>query len=540
MRRRPFGRHGTAAGGGSDGPGSDGPGSRGGADGRGTDKGGTDGYDAQAAAAPRRVGGRVPGAGPADHRFGTVIAVGLTGDGRPHRSGAGTLLGALGLAGLAATGQTAILLALGLAAGAGLLAVLIAAPGAGALALIAMAQLDGVVEIANRASPVSLFKLLSAATLAALALLLARTKARTGRPAPSGPVVLSLFFALWVALTHFLSPMGAAGREQTIDLLSTLLLVPIIALSLGTARDLDRAVLILAASGAISALLVLLEAKGGIRLTPVIDAQDIADWRGEIRSSGGSAENPTTAAQLIAVSFMVAVVMALRDPARRWLWAALAGLCLMGLPLMGARSAILATGTGLALLAWRYRRHPRFPLAMAACVAGGLALLPFVPASLWERFDVLGDLFDGGNTSDRTLLRRISYNLIGLDLLSQNPVFGTGPGGFPQHYAGADYRWYPGRELMPRRLHNAYLEVAAETGLVGLGLFLGALGGAVTMALRAARGMGAAAARASALGHALVVFLVASLFMPNEDIKYLWILVALCAKAAWLARKDPA
>jgi O-antigen ligase len=60
-------------------------------------------------------------------------------------------------------------------------------------------------------------------------------------------------------------------------------------------------------------------------------------------------------------------------------------------------------------------------------------------------------------------------------VLAEHPLLGVGPGNYKVHYMDPDYRWMPGRGVVPRQLHNMYLEVATETGVVGFVLFAGML-----------------------------------------------------------------
>jgi O-antigen ligase len=91
-----------------------------------------------------------------------------------------------------------------------------------------------------------------------------------------------------------------------------------------------------------------------------------------------------------------------------------------------------------------------FPLAY------GFARAPYSPP-LWNAAKVVGH--------GRAALWGEAY-----EILRENPATGIGPGGFrvasPSARAHAPYRW----------THNEYVQQAAETGLIGLGLLLSLLG----------------------------------------------------------------
>lgn len=467
-------------------------------------------------------------------------------------AGAASLAGLVGLSGLASvlTGRPLVALAAIPAAIAAMW--LLLHPFAGIAILTAFSQLDGFALILSKALPLSAFKLLTALTLLAIIIEAARRGLWSGRPRPSPVVTLSLCFACWLIVSYLMSDYRAEGRAHLIGFLSTILLVPMVALTATTYRRVRLLVLIVALSGAVSAALVILETLTGIRIIPHADPADIAAWRGQIRSAGASAYNPTTAAHMVTASSFIWIVLALEGRHRRGLCAALALLCVVALAMMAARSAILAFGlTGL-VLAWRYRRHRLFPLGVALGLMLSVAALPFVPQTTAQRFMAV---FEGANTSDRTLLRRMSYNLIGLEQVARHPVAGIGPGAYPTVYASHEYRWYPGREQDRRQLHNSYMEVAAETGLVGLALFVAVLLAGFRAALRTARSSdGAAPARglrdatggdpqraalARGLCYGFGAFLVASLFMPNEDTKYMWLLAILSGQLALTSSRQP-
>ncbi|MCE8514349.1 O-antigen ligase family protein [Ruegeria pomeroyi] len=406
----------------------------------------------------------------------------------------------------------------------------------GAYLLVALAQLDGIALLVDQRLPISLFKAVTALVLLSLVLTVRRHPLMQGRLRLSPTAMFTLLFAIWLCVSYLASDWQSYSYDHTKGFLQTLLLVPILGLTVTSPRHLRRMVLVIAASGAISAVFVILETVFGLRLLPYADEGDVAAWLGAVRSAGASAYNPTTSSHLMAVSLMLALVMALYDWRGRRLWVLISLLCLVALPMMGARSGAIAVAMGIGLIGFRMRHHRLFPVVALGALAALVVAVLNAPDTLVERFGVLGDFLGEGDTSDRSLLRRLSYNQIGLALWAEHPVTGLGPGAYPVNYASDAFRWYPGREAEARQLHNAYLEVAVETGIVGIALFLGALLSAAWAALKAGlHPVTETQVLAQALGVAMAVFMFASLFMPNEDIKYTWILAALCARAAQLA-----
>jgi O-antigen ligase len=333
-------------------------------------------------------------------------------------------------------------------------------------------------------------------------------------------------FLFWAVFCFTLSLHPAAGARYLGKLATAI--GPALCVIAIVDRPLHVRVLIWSAilASAASAAIVLIEHHTHTRLVATSLAATTADFDGVARSSGGSDQNATTAAQMLMVGFVLAAAW-LASGERRWriVLIAIAALGAVALMLMSARSAVIGAGAAAMLILWSFRRSHLFPLVLLAAVTGGAALIVFAPPTLLLRFHAIEDF-----GQDQTLVRRITYLKIGFDLLRQSPVWGVGPGNFPLYYVSDAYRWMPGRELIPRELHNTYLDVATELGTIGLILFAIVIGQALRGAWRGTQG-GDAHARASfAVGMALVALLVGCVFMPHKDMRYLWLLLALAER----------
>lgn len=407
-------------------------------------------------------------------------------------------------------------------------------PFVGLTLLLVLAQLDAVSNMVSAGLPVSAYKLLTVATLAGYGL----TSFRMNPQDRLGPNAIELryavLFALSVGISFLLSRYKSAGLDYLFGLLGVMVILYLIVVLTDTVARLEALVIALVVAGFVTAITVLAETALGVRFVSTSDAAATAAFQGQARSAGMSDYNPTTAAHMLLATTILAGMLAIGHHRYR----AFAGLTfLVGVPALVttlARSAIIALVLVALLFAWNHRRHRLAPFVLLCSFVAAILALPLLPDAFWERMASVLNI-----EMDRTLLRRVSYNLIGLDLFFQNPFFGIGPGNFPEYYAGNEYRWFPGREPVPRQLHNSYLEVATETGLIGLILFLGVM----LSALR--RGFQAAASAdkrvsglAAACSYAFAAFLVASFFMPNQDTKFMWILPGLCI-AAWRVMPPP-
>ncbi|WP_264212631.1 O-antigen ligase family protein [Leisingera thetidis] len=404
-------------------------------------------------------------------------------------------------------------------------------PFAALLLLVTFSHLDALASILSQALPLSAFKLLTVAALGGM-LLQGYRKPRQLRLGPASRTKsLVMLFLIWLCISYLTCKFPEAGKDHVIGFASVIVLFFLIVALADTPGRLRGLVWVLVGTGLVSGLFVLAEGVLGVRLVATEAAATTAQFEGQARSAGASNYNPTTAAHMLLCTVVMAAVLFFEHKPLRWFSGAVVLIGMAGLVLTLARSAAIAFALIALVYMWQNRKHRLFPLMLVCLAAAAAAAVPFVPEVYWER---MGTIFEQG--SDRTLLRRFSYNLIGLQLLWENPVFGVGPGNYPHFYAGDEFRWYPGREPAPRQLHNSYMEIAAELGVVGLALFLGVMLSAMKAALQAVRArVPGLSVFAKALAYGFAAFLIASLFMPNEDTKFMWILPALCVAARQLS-----
>lgn len=409
----------------------------------------------------------------------------------------------------------------------------------GVVLLYAMfSQLDAVGNQLTASLPVSMGEMLfGGIILCAAALLLAQPVRpdRLDQPILPHGVKLILLLGCWIIFSWTLSEHRDAGVDYMGKLVAAI--VPALAamLILSRVNAISWTVLAIIAAGAVSAVIVLIEVKTGTRLVATSIAATTASYEDTARSSGGSDMNPTTAAQMLMVSTVMALALVMAGFRQfRLILIGIGLLGLVALALMSARSAVIGAAAACALMAWRHRQHPLFPaMVIAGLIAAGIGL-SFAPPALIERFTAIGDF-----AKDQTLYRRITYLRIGFDLVSQHPVWGIGPGNFPSYYVTDEYRFFPGRVLEPRELHNSYVDTVTEYGLVGFGLSAMIVASAFA-ALRKGREAADKALQpiAFALTMGLTALLVACFFMPHKDMRYLWLMVALALQCGVLATGD--
>jgi O-antigen ligase len=142
-------------------------------------------------------------------------------------------------------------------------------------------------------------------------------------------------------------------------------------------------------------------------------------------------------------------------------------------------------------------------------------------------------------TADASLVGRATENLAAFNTFRDHPVLGVGPGEFFASYSQDEGNALDLRFLQTRRhAHNLYLEMAADVGVLGLGMFLAIV--LLTMAqLRRlshvwARRRPEMAELARALILALVAYLASGIFLQLSFQRYFWFLIALANATIWI------
>ena len=204
----------------------------------------------------------------------------------------------------------------------------------------------------------------------------------------------------------------------------------------------------------------------------------------------------------------------------------------------GAFLALVAFAlpSGIALA----RRRPRLVPVFAALVAVALYV---TPAGLWERLgglskatsiETIGDMDPEGSARVRFAVLQTAGRI-----LADHPVLGVGLGAYA--HANRDYN----PALGGYDTHNTYVNIAAETGLPGLLLFLGMMISLLREAIAARRyadrvGSSSGAAelpRWLLLG--LIAFLVAAVFGSFSKLAFVYVYLTLLWSASRAALATP-
>ncbi len=146
-------------------------------------------------------------------------------------------------------------------------------------------------------------------------------------------------------------------------------------------------------------------------------------------------------------------------------------LCIL---LVGRRGEFLAAAAMVLIVSLVYCRI-KFQKRHWFILLGALAVLAVLLACLWPLFEKIPFLYRYIRTfeklfsgADITSGRLELWNMAWL-LFLKNPVFGIGWGGFANHVS-EDFRALHGQDVMD--VHNTYLQLLCETGIVGTVLIL--------------------------------------------------------------------
>lgn len=213
------------------------------------------------------------------------------------------------------------------------------------------------------------------------------------------------------------------------------------------------------------------------------------------------------------------------------LWALV--VCSLSIVFTYSRGAFVALVAMLAFLL--IVRRPRL---RGVLIAAGVAalLMPLVPSSYVHRMATLvGAIRQPEETigvQDASLRGRLSENLAAGQMFLDHPLIGVGLGNYPVRYQDYSQQLMLDSRSTERSPHSLYLEIAAETGIVGLlalGIILWVPIRCILDARRSLRDPKLAEIRgmADAIAIGLLGYLVGSFFLHATHMRYFWLLAGI-------------
>lgn len=193
------------------------------------------------------------------------------------------------------------------------------------------------------------------------------------------------------------------------------------------------------------------------------------------------------------------------------------------------------------ILIVRERRLNPYKIAAGVLVILAI-LLPILPPGYLDRIVTLSDVLPADVTqqTEASFRGRSSEMTIAAQMFADHPILGVGYLNYENHYA--DYNALLGLDdrAGAREAHDLYLEVLAETGIIGFLAFAAVLIGLFAAMQRAKRQFRLMqrddlAGWLSAVEYGLVSYLSTSIFLHGAYIRYLWLLVAVALGGTVLA-----
>jgi len=351
-------------------------------------------------------------------------------------------------------------------------------------------------------------------------------------------------------LLHFVSALTSARPYDSVDsleawLIEGLLLALLVANAVRTRAEVRTAAVALVAAGAVMGSVAIAQQFLGAAEHPFygfgqLDAT-ISDASGEIRTRlSGPIGETNRFAQIMAVLIPIAAVCAATAERRkRAAWWAAAALIIGGMLFAFSRGAIVALGLALpfALLFHVVRvRHLIVTVIAAICVLAAMPHYAERVVSIGQvALQTIGVGPVGFRNADGASRGRMTEMKAAGMLFLDHPVMGAGPGLAPHYYQ--EYASLVGGKVRAdtRRTHNLYLQLAAETGVIGLAAFAHVVALTFSGLDRARRQLERTDRQlwgvVCGLELALIVSLASSLFLHAAYIRYFWLLIGLSAAA---------
>ncbi|MBI3169152.1 MAG: O-antigen ligase family protein [Chloroflexi bacterium] len=194
----------------------------------------------------------------------------------------------------------------------------------------------------------------------------------------------------------------------------------------------------------------------------------------------------------------------------------------------------------VAMLAIFHRGQLRY---LMAAMTISILLFSVLPSRFTERIGTLSEFLPGasqsadGVSSDYSIRGRTSEMIVALEMFGDHPILGVGLGNYPAYYQQYSQRLGLDLRAEARQAHSLYLEVAAETGLLGLfsfGLLLWVILRSAWRAVRAlaANGLVPTANMVAAFVFGFCGHLFASLFIHSVYPRNFWLLAGIALSAA--------
>lgn len=264
--------------------------------------------------------------------------------------------------------------------------------------------------------------------------------------------------------------------------------------------------------------------------------QNIAGETNDYRA-GGPVGDPNYFAQMMVVMVPIAMdrLWNERNNILRLLAALSVGICAFSVILTYSRGGFLAMVVVIAAMLFIFHRGQLHYFIFVLALA--MLFVNILPSRFTERLATLTALIPGSSNSDAiasdySFRGRYSELIVSVKMFYDHPVLGVGLGNYSVLYQRYSQRLGIDLRAEERQAHSLYLEVAAETGLLGVfsfGLLLWLGGKMIWKAQLSLTGSGLTSISNMVMSYALgfVGYLTAAIFIHQAYPRNFWILVGI-------------
>ena len=284
---------------------------------------------------------------------------------------------------------------------------------------------------------------------------------------------------------------------------------------------------------------------GFAKISQAVIGQDDQGQGGDIRLAGPIGEK-NRYAQILLVLIPLGLFRVWGE--RRLLLKVAASLatlfCALGIALTYSRGAALGFAIAIGLMAVLGYIRPKQVLALAL----GAAVLFTLQPTYLERLYTLEAITNvtgsaGSAAEDGSIRKRANETIAAFLVFSDHPILGVGRGLFPVYYGNYADEVGISSDAESKQAHNLYTGMLAEVGIVGFLLFMAIFVVTFIDLERVRRRWKVRqpeyANMATAFALAIVAYLASGMFLHLSYERYLWILMALAASAAWIGMHAP-
>lgn len=345
---------------------------------------------------------------------------------------------------------------------------------------------------------------------------------------------------VWLA-SYFVAQDRSASVEQIIEIGKNFVILLVVVYSLNSQSSWKQVIWLIILSTTFLATLGAYQAITGNYGQTFWQLAVVTPDVTQMRLSG-SVGDPNFHGQILAAVLPLAVYRVLDDksPMLRVGAAGAAFLLVFAILNTYSRGAFLAMVVTLALIA--IERRLKFSLVILVLITT-LVMMQFLPAGYAQRLETLS-IFTSDETtvySEGSFRGRTSEMLSAQYMFIEHPLLGVGVGNYQANYQDYANRFGLEQRTENRQAHSLYLQVAAETGILGILTFVG-LFTVLLLGFTRARHKSRRLDKDSdwptwimSLQMAITSYLVSSIFLHGDFIRFLFFLVALGAAAIHLS-----